>query len=373
MITAADFLKYLEIFNVQWGGGSGPISIPVPINQGGTGAITAAGARTNLGLGTIATQAANSVAITGGSATLSTLRAGFVYTNLIGDASLTASQTNEAFNMTASPVNLDADIGIAAFALGFSFNIKNTSGGNNTFTPKAGEFIDGQASLTIHPGEAYTIIRGTTEWLIIASTFGLLGDPIPLSEGGTGANLTANVGGIVYSDADSMEILAGTITAGLPLLSGSSAAPTWGAFALSLGGALTTAGAFEMAGAFTFTGTLTGNTGVTFPTTGTLATLADIPALPLSLANGGTAKSLVAAAGGIVYSDADSFEISAVGSAGQLLQSAGAGAPVWTTATFPATAGTAGNVLTSDGVNWNSSTPAPNNAITGTTFLLIGA
>lgn len=39
----------------------------VSLNNGGTGATTAANARTNLGLGTIATQASNSVSITGGS------------------------------------------------------------------------------------------------------------------------------------------------------------------------------------------------------------------------------------------------------------------------------------------------------------------
>lgn len=43
---------------------------------------------------------------------------------------------------------------------------------------------------------------------------------------------------------------------------------------LNLGGNLTTAGAFSMSGAFSFTGTLTNNTTVTFPLTGTLATLA---------------------------------------------------------------------------------------------------
>jgi hypothetical protein len=37
------------------------------LTSGGTGATTASGARTNLGLGTIATQAANNVSITGGS------------------------------------------------------------------------------------------------------------------------------------------------------------------------------------------------------------------------------------------------------------------------------------------------------------------
>jgi hypothetical protein len=39
----------------------------VPLNQGGTGATTASNARTNLGLGSVATQDASSIAITGGS------------------------------------------------------------------------------------------------------------------------------------------------------------------------------------------------------------------------------------------------------------------------------------------------------------------
>jgi hypothetical protein len=44
----------------------------VAINNGGTGATTQSGARTALGLGTMATQAANNVTITGGSVTLTT-------------------------------------------------------------------------------------------------------------------------------------------------------------------------------------------------------------------------------------------------------------------------------------------------------------
>lgn len=47
------------------------------------------------------------------------------------------------------------------------------------------------------------------------------------------------------------------------------------------------------------------------------------------------------------------------GSALQVLQSGGASAnPSFSTATYPATAGTDGNVLTSDGTNWISSPPA---------------
>ncbi len=105
-----------------------------------------------------------------------------------------------------------------------------------------------------------------------------LQNPLQLAYGGTNGALTASNGGIVYSTASAMAILSGTATANLPLLSGSSAAPSWGAFALSLGGALTTAGAHILSGAFSSTFTFTNTTSVTFPTSGTLATTSQIPA-----------------------------------------------------------------------------------------------
>ena len=44
---------------------------------------------------------------------------------------------------------------------------------------------------------------------------------------------------------------------------------------------------------------------------------------------------------------------------GTVLQGAGSGnAPKFSTATYPSTAGTSGNVLTSDGTNWNSTAPS---------------
>ncbi len=47
------------------------------------------------------------------------------------------------------------------------------------------------------------------------------------------------------------------------------------------------------------------------------------------------------------------------GSAGQILQSAGNAAnPAYSTATYPSTAGSSGNILTSDGTNFVSTTPA---------------
>ena len=51
----------------------------------------------------------------------------------------------------------------------------------------------------------------------------------------------------------------------------------------------------------------------------------------LAMANGGTGANLSPAAGAVVYSDNDSMELSAIGTAGQVLQSGGTGAPTWLT------------------------------------------
>jgi len=83
----------------------------------------------------------------------------------------------------------------------------------------------------------------------------------------------------------------------------------------------------------------------------------------LPLANGGTAANLTAVNGGIIYSGASALAISAAGSASQILQSGGAGAPTWSTATFPATATTTGAYMRADGTNWITSTLVlPNSA-----------
>lgn len=51
--------------------------------------------------------------------------------------------------------------------------------------------------------------------------------PLSLANGGTGASLTANNGGVFYSNATTGAVLSGTSTAGQVLRSGASSAPNW--------------------------------------------------------------------------------------------------------------------------------------------------
>lgn len=140
-----------------------------------------------------------------------------------------------------------------------------------------------------------------------------------------------------------------------------------GTSTITLGGSLTTSGAF----ASTFT--MTGITSVTFPTSGTLATTSQIPSFPLSLANGGTNANLTAANGGIVYSNASALAILApTSTANQILMSGSNTTPAWSTATYPATSGSSGNVLTSDGTNWVSSPNTGGASLSSVLFLMGG-
>lgn len=67
-------------------------------------------------------------------------------------------------------------------------------------------------------GTGFTVALGSS------TVTGLLA----MANGGSNANLTPSNGGIVWSDATKLNVLAGTVTASQCLLSGSNAAPTWG-------------------------------------------------------------------------------------------------------------------------------------------------
>jgi hypothetical protein len=107
-----------------------------------------------------------------------------------------------------------------------------------------------------------------------------------------------------------------------------------------------------ISGNFATTLTVTGITGVTLPTSGTLATTAQLPSI--------TATQFDVLVGGA----ANAIASVGPGSAGQVLQSGGNAAnPVYSTATYPATATGTGTILRADGTNWTATTttyPATN-------------
>lgn len=88
------------------------------------------------------------------------------------------------------------------------------------------------------------------------------------------------------------------------------------------------------------------------------------------VAGGGTGQTTLTQYGVLVGAGTSPIAQLATGSSGQVLQSGGASAnPAWSTATYPATAGTSGNVLTSDGTNWLSSS-APSGSVSVATGTL---
>jgi hypothetical protein len=99
-----------------------PAGALLPVTSGGTGASTAADARTALGLGTIATQAANSVAITGGAIDGTTVGAttvaagSFSALNSSGNTRLGGLSGNQSLqvNNVASAVNYAQIVGSVA-------------------------------------------------------------------------------------------------------------------------------------------------------------------------------------------------------------------------------------------------------------------
>ncbi len=168
--------------------------------------------------------------------------------------------------------------------------------------------------------------------------------PINLSNGGTGANLTASNGGIVYSGSSAMAILAGTVTARQMLQSGSSSAPAW---STATWPATTTVNQLlYSSSANTIAGLATGNNGILITSSGGIPSISST--LPSAVQGNITALGTIAsgvwngtainvAHGGTGLSTATAYAVLCGG----------------TTATGPfqsiASVGTTGQVLTSNG------------------------
>lgn len=95
-----------------------------PVSEGGTGAASASGARTNLGLGSIATQDASAVAITGG-----TIAGATINNTAIGGTTAAAG----AFT-TLKAKTSDSNTTLAGSSGQFTFELRNTDTTDNNWT-----------------------------------------------------------------------------------------------------------------------------------------------------------------------------------------------------------------------------------------------
>ncbi len=265
-----------------------PPGVIVPITQGGTGATTAAQARINLGLGTMAVQNANAVAITGGSiintsfnsliglingaaiksadgfTALSILNGGGTSVNAIGVAGAATGVKPQLF-MTGT----DADVGLrATMKAAGVFELLSTS--SSPFSMSSGTAYQHTTTFTI----PNTAASRTVTFQDASGTMAYLSD-IPAGSPSAltrvdDTNVTVTLGG---TPATAL-LQAVSLTLGWTgTLSGTRGGTgvNNGASTITLGGSLTTVGAFDS------TFTMTGITGVTFPTSGTLATTSQLP------------------------------------------------------------------------------------------------
>lgn len=294
------------------------------------------------------------------------------------DVSGTLPIANGGTNTTTVPANGQILIGngtdytVANLTAGTGVTITNTAGGITLSAPDNGTVTGVTASSPLASS------GGTAPNISLTGT-------VPVANGGTGA---ATLTGYVIGNGTSAMTASATIptsnlTGTLPVANGGTGQTTYTDGQLLIG---------NSTGNTLAKATLTAGTGVTItngpgtitisaPDTGTVtAVTASSPlassggATPnlsltgtVAIANGGTAGTATPTAGAVPYGTGTAYAFTNAGTAGQVLTSAGAGAPTWTTPTTgTVTAVTASSPLASSGG------ATPDLSLTGTVAIANG-
>ncbi len=176
--------------------------------------------------------------------------------NYVGQSSITTVGTLTAGTLGAGFTTVAPTIGgtgIATYALGDTLyasaaNVLSKLAGNTTSVKQylsqtgtgavsappawatiAGSDITGAALTKVDDTNVTLTLGGTPSTALLRAASLTLGwsGQLSLTRGGTNASLTADNGGIVYSTASALAILASTVTAGQIIRSGASGAPSW--------------------------------------------------------------------------------------------------------------------------------------------------
>ena len=288
--------------------------------------------------------------------TLTTARA-VTFGDYAGEVSLLGNAVTGSGSvvLAGTPTLTTPEIGVATgtsltVATGGAIRTGTTAG--NTLLLQAYDTDTGPAYTTFA-----TLTAGTTPTMDLATgvTIGSAyiyrasGTDVALADGGTNASLTASTGGIVYSGASALAILAGTATAGQLLLSGSSAAPTWSTTTYPSTNAISTL--LYASSANVMAALATANSAILNTSATGVPSITATPIIGTSLQVGITGTSL------------GSLKI-AGNTSGLITLTAAAAAGTYTL-TLPTTDGDASQVLTTDGagiLSW--STPSAGGSVT---------
>lgn len=177
----------------------------LPISGGGTGATTAAAARSSLGLGTIATQAANSVSITGGSITGITDLA--IADGGTGASTAAQARINLGLEIGVNVQAYDGDLAAIAALTTTGFIIKNGSnsavirsiaGTTNDITVTNGDGVSGNPTLAT--GSNIPKLNAATNTFTGNGQFASLG--VGLAASGTAGQIRATNSIIAFQSSD---------------------------------------------------------------------------------------------------------------------------------------------------------------------------
>ena len=279
-----------------------------------------------------------------GSATASSTTTTTFYGDVVINGTTTSLNAN---TLTVDDKNIDLG------AVSSLSNISGTITGTTTTTTMTGTDTDGMISgMTLTKVSGIGVFGGTatiisidsaTQFTFTSAAANTIG-AIVFNVGGA-TDVTAAGGGITLKGTTDKTFNWTSATAGWTSSENISLAA--GKDILLNGATSGTIALEAVAIAGTNTITIPATTGTIYVSSGT----------DVALTDGGTNASLTASNGGIVYSTASAMAIlSGTATAGQHLQSGASGAPSWTTATFPGTAGTAGTILRSNATNWVNST-----------------
>lgn len=207
---------------------SNNVSLPADLSVAGALGVTGATTLSSTLDVTGATTLSNTLGVTGATTLSSTL-------GVTGAVTLGTQQTTQGSlvlaNTAAGAFATTIKSSNSASAA-WTFTLPTTAGTNGYILTTNGSGVSSwtnPTALGIDIDVGSTAITSGTTGRVLYDNAGVVGEytTVPLSFGGTNANLTASNGGIFYSTATAGAILAGTATANQVLLSGSSAAPSW--------------------------------------------------------------------------------------------------------------------------------------------------